>query len=384
LRRKMEDEQNILLQLAELDMDNGFKKELEVCRSEHEFKLGEYQDNAKLEYKQISSKYVLQLSNLKLDEGMKLEGVTAMAEYEEKEYKILTEWDNNYRTETNNLEYQFQDQLISLQKEQLLNALDEDYKLQRDMLKREKKYALEVMKKNTNKLDLKKQLLAIEREYTDKEFQALQDQKKNRAETMQLLDANHQKALQVIKLRHEKEEKEMRQQHETERTQLAQMSHEMMSQIHAQHAERYRLLECEQKIHLLTLKSKMKTEYKAMKNIFDESEIVQKNQYAIKKLRFKLDFQKANEETIKGEVSKLEDSQKKELDKDKETSQKELKKLENKYEKLIALAEKEKDETDSKNKSQTAQTSVNSQSSQSQQDESESSDPDNDENEEEN
>ena len=100
-----------------------------------------------------------------------------------------------------------------------------------------------------------KQLLALEKEYTDKEYQALQDQKKTRAETMQvcrlstkccwvfrlrffgsficffflhrfqLLDANHQKALQIIKLRHEKEEKEMRQQHETERIQLTQMSH---------------------------------------------------------------------------------------------------------------------------------------------------------------
>ena len=90
------------------------------------------------------------------------------------------------------------------------------------------------------------------------------------------------------------------------------ISTEMMAQIHAQHAERYRLLECEQKIHvgdyyfqrisllisffifffsffqkkklqLLTLKSKMKTEYKAMKNIFDENELLLKNQHAIKK-----------------------------------------------------------------------------------------------------
>jgi len=69
-----------------------------------------------LEYKQIASKYTLQLSNLKLDEQMKLEGVTSMAEYEEKEYKILTDWDDVFRTETNTLEYQFQDQLIKLQK----------------------------------------------------------------------------------------------------------------------------------------------------------------------------------------------------------------------------------------------------------------------------
>ena len=49
-------------------------------------------DQAKLEYKQIASKYLLQLNNLKLDEQMKLEGVTSMAEYEEKEYKVNFSW----------------------------------------------------------------------------------------------------------------------------------------------------------------------------------------------------------------------------------------------------------------------------------------------------
>lgn len=38
-----------------------------------------------------------------------------------------------------------------------MNALDEDFKSQRALLKKEKKYAVEVIKKNANKLDLKVQ-----------------------------------------------------------------------------------------------------------------------------------------------------------------------------------------------------------------------------------
>jgi len=41
-RRKTEDEGTILRMLAEADMDASAKKELEVLRAEHEFKLGEY------------------------------------------------------------------------------------------------------------------------------------------------------------------------------------------------------------------------------------------------------------------------------------------------------------------------------------------------------
>ena len=189
----------------------------------------------------------------------------------------------------------------------------------------------------------------------------------------------------------------------------------------------------------------MKTEYKAMKNIFDENELLLKNQHAIKKyfcsfsffknsknlkktqlidsnelknlfdnnyqflfpqtpfcfwlyqfdatfftnrLRFKLEYQKANEETIKAEIAKIEDAQKKEFDELKESNQRELRKLESKYERLIALAEKEKDENDSnKNKSSSQSQLMSSsltQQNQSQRESSDSSEPEDESEEDEN